>query len=174
MLTSAEPVLLRRVSNLAEAGFVGVGGVLTMTGVPLSDAVGGVPGGVLVSMRDGGLERRRKRWVGPWFCSLVSVTASFVSDSDSVVESRVRGSSKIVCFRSLVDSAVGFEPAVAGRLSGLLDGLLPPPDLEKLVLDLRRPLIRPTGEGERLLEREVGGTRLAEFSDPEGSASPAM
>lgn len=62
--------------------------------------------------------------------------------------------------------------AVAGRLSGLLDALLPVVDFVKLALDLRRPLIRcPTGEGDLLLEREVGGARLSGLGDPDGSSS---
>lgn len=49
MLPSAEPELLRGDSNRDGVVLVGVGGVLTITGVPLSDAAGGVPGGVPVS-----------------------------------------------------------------------------------------------------------------------------
>lgn len=65
----------------------------------------------------------------------------------------------------------GPASAVAGRLSGLLDALLLACDFVKLVLDLSRPLIRPTGEGDLLLEREVGGARLFGLGDPDGSRS---
>lgn len=55
MPPSAEPGFLRGDSNLDDVLPVGVGGVLTITGVPLSDAGGGVAGGVPVS-RDLGLD----------------------------------------------------------------------------------------------------------------------
>lgn len=95
------------------------------------------------------------------------MTAFFGSVGESVVESRAGGTSKTRLARSLG----GLASAVPGRLSGLLDGLLPAGDLVKLVLDLRRPLIRPTGEGDLLLEREAGGASLFGLGDPDGSGS---
>lgn len=53
------------------------------------------------------------------------------------------------------------ESAVAGRLSGLVLALLPPDIFVKLFLDLKALLIRPTGDGDLLLEREVGGASPA-------------
>lgn len=137
-----------------------------MTGVPLSDAAGGVAGGVPVS-RDLGLDWRRTRSVEPFFCSLVSAIAFFASIPGSIEDSCAGGSSGT----GLVETLGGLESAVAGRLSGLLDALLPACDLVKLVLDLRRPLNRPTGEGDLLLEREAGGARLFGLGDPDGSDS---
>lgn len=73
--------LLRTNSNRGEVVCVGVGGVLTMTGgVPLSEAAGGVPGGVLVTTsRDFVLARDRPltRSVGPRLCSCVPSIPSF-------------------------------------------------------------------------------------------------
>lgn len=72
----------------------------------------------------------------------------------------------------VVEAVGGLESAIAGgRRSGLLDALLPVCDFVKLGFDLRRPLIRPTGEGDLLLEREVGGARLFGLGDPDGSGS---
>lgn len=92
----------------------------------------------------------------------------FASISGAVVESCAGGSSGA---GFVVEAVGGLESAVAGRRSGLLDALLPVGDLVKLGLDLRRPLIRPTGEGDLLLEREVGGARLFVLDDPDGSGS---
>lgn len=73
-------LLLRISSNLGGAvAFVGVGGVLTITGgVPWSDAGGGVPGGVLVSMDCAGArERRLVRSVGARLCSCAPSVPTF-------------------------------------------------------------------------------------------------
>lgn len=60
---SAEALLLRGARNLGcWSGSVGVGGVLTMTGVSFSEPPG-VPGGVLVVVMGGPLEKRRVRSV---------------------------------------------------------------------------------------------------------------
>lgn len=154
-------------SSLDDALPVGVGGVLTMTGVPLSDAAVGVVGGVRDSgSNDLGLDWRRNRSVEPFFCTLVSTIAFLESIAGSVEGSCAGGSSRT----GFVKTLGGLESAVAGRLSGLLEALLPVCDLVKLVLDLRRPLNRPPGEGDLLL-REAGGARLFRLADPDGSES---
>lgn len=75
-------LLLRINSNRGEVVFVGVGGVFTMTGVLCSEPLGGVPGGVLVSM-DTARPRdwRAIRSVGAGLCSGVSFTAFFEETS---------------------------------------------------------------------------------------------
>lgn len=72
---------------------VGVGGVFTITGVPLSLAAGGVPGGVLFS-RDTARARdsRLIRSAGPAFCSCVSPMALFEGTSISVAVGSLGGS----------------------------------------------------------------------------------
>lgn len=171
MLPSAELLLLRGDSNLVDSLFVGVGGVLTIIGVLLSAAAGGVAGGVPVSS-DLGLDWRRILSAEPLSCCFVSITAFFGLLAALVVGSSTvgfcAGGSSGVGF---VEALAGLVSAVAGRLSGLLDALLPVCGFVKLRLDLRRPLIRPAGEGDLLLEREVGGARLFGLGDPDGSGS---
>lgn len=150
---------LRIKSNRGEVVFVGVGGVLTMTGVPLSEAEGGVPGGVLVSMDAArGRARRLIRSVGPRFCSWASSISFFEPSSASVTDVSFGGSGTAI-LRPSLKSVDRCESDVAGRLSGLS---LPVPDcFDRLFLDLKALLIRPTGEGDLLLEREVGGASPA-------------
>lgn len=158
---SVAPLPLRIGSNRGEVVFVGVGGVLTMTGVPLSEVARGVAGGVLTSTESArARERRLTRSVGPRFCSCVSSTTSREPKSASVVASSLGGSG-IAVLESSLKSVDRWESERAGRLSGLEVSLLAPESLDKLFLDLKALLIRPTGEGDLLLEREVGGASPA-------------
>lgn len=86
-------LLLRINSNRGEVVFVGVGGVFTMTGVPCSEALGGVPGGVLVSMETArALDWRATRSVGAGFWSGVPFMAFFEKTSDSIADGSLAGS----------------------------------------------------------------------------------
>lgn len=93
-LLPSPPLLLLRInSNRGEVVFVGVGGVFTMTGVPCSEALGGVPGGVPVSMETArALDWRATRSVCAGLWSGVSFMALFEETSDSIADDSWAGS----------------------------------------------------------------------------------
>lgn len=142
-------------------------------GVPLSEPRGGVPGGVRTVSREPVRDKRFARSTDFRFGACwPSIAFLLICTSGWVVKLRLGGS------RSAVLRPVGrscncrVASAVAGRLSGLAELSLFPERLEELFLDLKTPLMRPTGDGDLLLDWEAGGARPARFGDPEGSSSP--
>lgn len=110
-------------------GSVGVGGVLTITGVPFS-AVGGVRGGLLVSTF-WPRERRRNRSVG----AVLEVSGTSADWLKSVFSEP---------FAFLLGSCLASDDDVVGRRSGL--GLPVVLELAELFLVLKTSRNRPPGE----------------------------
>lgn len=140
-----------------------------MTGVPCSEALGGVPGGVLVSMESARpLDWRATRSVCAGLWSGVSFMAFFEEPSDSIADDSWAGSGTAM-LRPSLNSVECRDSKVSGSLSEL--SLLAPEcfdSFDRLLLDLKALLIRPTGEGDLLLEREFGG------ASPAGEASESL